>query len=351
MSVSSASLLSSVRRHGVALTAAGALVGGLVATAAPAHALVTYGNLSAGGYLSTYTPTTGSCASATPPAPTSKAWNDNGAGVTLAQSRTATMTYSGNAGDVIDARMGGSASVRATPIVASGGRITFGGSSSLSAKPRLAASQCRLNATSTMNADADVELPVGMWVTLTGSASSSGQASLQAALYGTGTSTSGVSFEIGGSKATNAAAAYLPAGTYQFYGTLYASGTTQPSGATGQQAFASSVTGSVVATFTPGGAASPVAGKGASYVALGGRSCTTNAVAATVTAKARKKATKVVVKVNGKTRVSLTGKRLKRANALSLSGLNPAANVSVVATVTPKKGKKVTVARSYRACR
>ena len=335
---------------GVALVATGALTGGLL-LAAPAHAKIEYGSVRAGGSVSSNgTPTSGTCTPTNAAQPASKTFTDNGVAVRQSQSRTSTLKWSGNANDVITAQQSGAMTVKAMPITAGGGRIDFSGSAAFSASPKIAASKCRLGGSASLSAGADFVLPVGMWATLNGSANSVGSADVSVSIYRAESNSSGLRITVGGSKANGATAAYLPAGSYYADAEFYAYGSTRLEGAT-VKPVAASVSGSGAISFTPGGAASPVTGKGARFVALGARSCVTNAVSAGVTTKARKRAAKVVIKVNGARKVTLKGKKLKRASAVSLAGLAPTSNVNVVATITPKKGKKVTVARSYRACR
>ncbi|WP_300675997.1 hypothetical protein [Nocardioides sp.] len=342
-------------RTGAALLATGALVGGVAITASPAQAVISYGRLGVGGSISSSgTPTSGTCAVSTAlPATVSKSWNDNGIAVANSQTRKGALKWSGSATDITDVTTAGSGTVRATPLSTAGGTIAFSGSTSLSAKARVANSKCRAYVSSSMNADGDFEVPVGMWLTISGSASSTKGAGLQVNVYGYDDSNASVdtSLALGGSRVTGSTSLYLPPGEYGYDVSLSAWRTTVASTTAAGSAVSASVSGSTTWTFTPGGAASAISGKGGRYVALGGRSCTTNAVSAAVTKAARKKAKKVVIKVNGVTRVALKGTRLKKAGGLTLGGISPTSNATVVATITPKKGKKVSVARSYRACR
>ncbi|MCR1783737.1 hypothetical protein KVF89_14450 [Nocardioides carbamazepini] len=98
----------------------------------------------------------------------------------------------------------------------------------------------------------------------------------------------------------------------------------------------------------PMGAATAAAGKGKGYTQFGARDCATGNVAAAITKKAKKKAKQVVITVNGAKVAKVAGKKLKKRTLVLPAA--PASAAEVVATITLKNGKKVTVTRSYLAC-
>ncbi|WP_300675998.1 hypothetical protein [Nocardioides sp.] len=344
MSLSTARALAAT----VAATVTGGAVGvALILPVAPAHALGTDRTLFPHTWVTTSTPTTGSCTRLSPSVAPSLSWNTNNVPVTSTVRAAAKTTYSGNSADVIDASVASSATVRATPILASGGRISYAGSASISGTPRLAKSACSMTVEHYIDADGAFTVPVGMWAVFSGSARTTTGASVSMVLYnGPG---SGPGLSLSGPNTTGSMTTFLPAGSYQIGGEISTRASSSQAGVAAR-AFGASASGSITVTFIPGGAASAVAGKGRKYVALGGRSCTTNAVSATITKAGRTKAKKIVLRVNGATKASLKGAKLRRTGARTLPvAAGSAATVSAV--ITLKSGKKVTATRSYRACR
>ncbi|MFT4261994.1 MAG: hypothetical protein QM572_01305 [Nocardioides sp.] len=319
--------------------AVGLLTLGVALVPTPAHAAVTSGTVGVSGYSSV----TGTDCGATvwsSPVPSSVDITDNGATVTSSFSRTGTVTKSSATTDVTDLAQSASISAKLTPINGGPAALTISGSSTQSVVPRLSASACDVYAYSSAGFSATVDLPTATWVSISGSGK--GRGSLQAYIASNDNAAGAIAYAFG-EKGTGSGASLLPAGKAYIYGILSASSVDSD-----DTIKSSSYTGSATLDLKPVGYGSAVSGKGKKYVAPGERNCTTNTVSASLTKAAKKKASKVVVTAGGH-KVTLKGKKLTKASTVTLPVASTSAT-TLTATITPKKGKKVTVSRSYLAC-
>ncbi|WGY02736.1 hypothetical protein QI633_03025 [Nocardioides sp. QY071] len=266
-------------------------------------------------------------------------WSDNGVPVSRSVSAAGTYTDPNNAADKVNVSASGSATVSSTPFTGGTAPTTITGSAqaTASAISQGASTKCDTNVNSEAGASGGLVLTQPMWVTLTVNGDGSG--------YG------GVSFGgsdggaqiAAGKRGSASASALIPAGEAYFY--FSASASAEADGADeGSRSYA--------ATFKielqPLGSATVLTGKGKGYAQFAARDCATGNVTAAITKKAKKKAKQVLINVNGAKVAKLKGKKLKKRTLVLPAA--PSSAAEVVATITLKNGKKVTVTRSYLAC-
>jgi len=267
------------------------------------------------------------------------AWSDNGVPVSRSVSAAGTYTHPDNAADKVNVSGSGSATVSSTPFTGGAAPTTITGSAqaTASAISQGASTNCDTNVSADAGASGGLVLTQPVWVTLTVTGDGSG--------YG------GIAFggEDGGAqiaagkRGSASASALIPAGEAYFY--FSASANAEADGTLeGSRSYA--------ATFKielqPVGSATALTGKGKGYTQFGARDCATGNVTAAITKKAKKKADQILIKVNGAKVAKLKGKKLKKRTLVLPAA--PASAAEVVATITLKNGKKVTVTRSYLAC-
>jgi hypothetical protein len=313
------------------LTVAGLLLG------SPAHASLTSGDT----YLFGEARSDTGCTVDVPPSPLDEALKDDGVAVSRTDARSGTIASKTSPTDITDVKIGSHIGAVVTPLNGRPASIKVAGSAHASVAPRVSGSTCKPAARANGEAEGRFDLPTGMWANVSSAVTTPDGGYLQLGIYPQDTKNNNVGVYVEPTSGTATARLFLPAGSYYFYAEIYTD--------TDSSHLSVSVAGSLTVSLTPAGYASPAVGKGKSYVALGGRSCSTNAVGGRLT-NAVRKAKKVTVKVNGRTRGTFTGKHLT-ARAFALTHLAPTSPATVVATITPRKGRNVTVTRRYLACR
>ncbi|WP_418060459.1 hypothetical protein [Pimelobacter simplex] len=322
----------SARRSATALLVTSVALAGLAAVPAPAHAAP---NLDGGMYADlTFDDDAMDCTVPFADDAPMKTFTDNGVSVTQSWADTATSVSDNNPADITDLAASSSITISATPIGASGATIKATVQASASAQPRLATSACEGLAKVQAQANGSFLLDRPMWATVT--AQGTGQGMVQAITGPSDALVAAVSADRGTASATG----LLPAGP-QVLSVI----TAVRGRAAGRHA--SSYRGSISVRLSPMGEASPVTGNGRGYATLGARSCTSNTVAAGLSAKV-KKAKKVVVQVNGAKAASFQGKKLKKRTFAVRAAAGSKAQVT--ATITLRNGKTVSVSRSYLPC-
>jgi hypothetical protein len=328
-----------VRRAAAGLSLAALAATGLASVPTAANAVVTDPYVSAYGSLSY---DSGNCTIVgNTPNPSTVPWSDNGIAVSNQQAKSGTISNNDNAADITDASESSRGTITSSPLGTSGAAtITASGTVSASVSPRLGASGCDPSAYGETEIGGDFKLAQPTWVTITGTGVGSGWGSISVS-GADGTVRLGASNRSAGS-----ITALLPAGDADVYLDVWTSAYVSTTEAnTRSRAFTASFTVSL----EPIGNGSAVTGKGKSFVSMDARSCPSGAVAVSLTKKAKKKAKLVEIKINGaKKGKKFQGKKLKKRTVAIAA---PAAtDATIVATITLKNGKKVTVTRSYLAC-
>lgn len=324
-----------VQRSAVGLALGALAAAGLAGVPTPAHAAVS--NAYADNGVSFYDYESCTRVGAVN-GPDEVAWSDNGIPVSQSYSTSGTFTDTVNTNDIVDVSASGSVTVSSTPFTGSiTTTITGTASASASAVSRLASTECNSSARAEPGAWGNLVLTQPMWVTLTAKGDGNGYGSV------------GVEGPDGGAyisvykRGTGSTSALLPAGPIGLGFSANADASSYDDH-DGTRAYS----GSFKIELQPVGAASAATGKGGAYTQFGARNCSTGAVDAAITKKAKKKAKQILVKVNGKKVANLKGKKLKKRTLVLPAA--PATAAEVVATITLKNGKKVTVTRSYLAC-
>lgn len=326
----------SLVRRGAVGFALGALAASGLASV-PAHAVITDGEI----YTSTYFSDNGSCTeSASAPSPGVLPFTDNNVPTTQAHAVSGQTTHNVNPADVTAFAASSTLTVQASPIGEGPATIAVSGGTYAQAATALgAASLCDGYAQGYVQAYGDFVLTKPMWATVTVDANGNGEGRVE--ING---NDGDLDIETA-ARSKGSVTALIPAGDvsifFDFDSEAYGPSTDASDRVT-------TYSGKYRIDLLPLGHPSAVSGKGAGHVLLGARTCTTGQIAAELTKKAKKKAKKVVVKVNGAKAASFKGKSLKK-KAFSLA-VPPASAAEVVATITLKNGKKVTVTRSYLAC-
>ncbi|TQK73025.1 hypothetical protein [Nocardioides sp. SLBN-35] len=328
-----------VRRSAVGLALGALAVTGLASVPSPASAVATNAYVEAdGGFYAQ----AGTCTEAGDGAnPADVPWSDNGVPVTNQVAKSGTISNNDNAADITDVAVSSKATVTSTPLGTSGpATIQATGTASASVAPRLGSSGCSPYAYASGYVRGDATLPAPMWVTITGTGTGRGSSYLEI-------DTVDGYIELNtADRSAGTVTALLPAGPISLY---YYVSTNAYLDAQTPTARSRSVSSTFTAVLEPLGNGSAVAGKGKSYVSLDARSCPTGTVAVSLTKKAKKKAKLVEIKVNGaKKGKKFQGKKLKKRTVAIAAP--PASDATIVATITLKNGKKVTVTRSYKAC-
>ncbi|MCR1783735.1 hypothetical protein KVF89_14440 [Nocardioides carbamazepini] len=328
-----------VRRCAVGLTLGALAATGLAGVSSPAHAAVSDAWLVASASVHNDGSNPDCVASVTGDSPDSIAWSDNGVTVTQSYAESGTVTAPG--GDVSTLGASGSTSVTATPIGAGPATITASSNLSASAVPSVPATVCQGHATASGEVDGEFVLPQPMWATITVTGSGTGTAEVGGSINLS--LADGAIYVQAAKRSTGTMTALIPAGNVGFdfdsWADAYAHQPTHRAG---------SFTMTTKVDLQPVGAASTASGKGAGYAQFGARDCATGNVAAAITKKAKKKAKQVLITVNGAKVAKFKGKKLKKRTLVLPAA--PASAAEVVATITLKNGKKVTVTRSYLAC-
>ncbi|MDQ6525721.1 hypothetical protein RB608_19045 [Nocardioides sp. LHD-245] len=265
-------------------------------------------------------------------------WSDNGVPVSRSGSTAGTYTDPANTADKVNVNASGSASVSSTPFTGSTSTtITGTAQATVSAISQGATTNCDTDIRAESGASGEITLTQPMWVTLT------------AAGDGTGTgmmvlvNADGVSQIVTAKRGTASSGTLLSAGEAYFQFASMAE-----ANADGADEETRSYSATFKIELKPVGTATEPTGKGKGYAQFGARDCATGNVAAAITKKAKKKAKQVVITVNGAKVAKFKGKKLKKRTLVLPAA--PAAAAEVVATITLKNGKKVTVTRSYLAC-
>lgn len=324
-------------RRGVVALALGALAAsGSAAVPAPAGAAIANADVDVNTNF--YTPEPADCLDVSPgvDAPPGVPWTDNGVPVTRSHTRTGFYRAAADATDVVDLVSSASASVRSTPITGGPATIRGSGSATSSTDPRLGSTTCEVKVDTYATLTGQFTLPRPMWATLTTSATGNGGAYLDLDVPG------GLFRYSFARTSSGNVSVLLPAGTITLYLEVLASARST----TAVLAEAYSV--SFTVDLLPLGHPSALAGKGKRYVKFGARDCASGDIGASLTKKARKRASKVVVTVNGKKAAAFKGKRLKKRSFPVAVASASKANLS--ATVTLRSGKRLKVARSYLEC-
>ncbi len=328
----------SLRRGAVGIAAASLAAAALASVPTQAHAAVEDTYL--GGYASTWEGE-GTCTVAFASPPDGSTWSDNGAPFTASHSDTGTSTAGGDPADVVDLAAAYSATIKATPIDGGPATITASGWARASAVPRLASSVCRSEIYALAEADGEFTLAKPMWAVITldgGRATKGGQGRVELHLQD-----GEIDLDIPG-RTTSTTTALLPAGEVELEFEASTNWAYSPDPAS-RNVYAEP---KAKIELLPLGHPSVAAGKAKAFVQLRARACGNGAVAAALTKKVAKKAKRVTVTVNGKKAATFQGKKLKK-RSFSLAAAS-SSKANVVATVTLKNGKKVTVTRSYLAC-
>lgn len=325
-----------VRRGAVGLALGALAATGLASVPAPAHAVVTNAYVYADAGF--HNDGDDSCVVAGDgPGPDALPWTDNNVPIALGDSSVGTVT---SGGDITDVVTTASASISSSPLGAGPATVKATASASASSIPRSATTICDGHASSESGAYSNFTLAAPMWVTLTLNANGTGDGSVSGGIE---SSNGQISLQ-GGKRTSGSVTALLPAGeAYLWFGAdanVHSDDTVA--------ARTAAATGTLTFDFQPLGNGSAVTGKGAGYVQFGARECGTGNVAAAITKKAKKKAQQVLVKVNGAKIAKFKGKKLKKRTLVLPAA--PSSAAEVVATITLKNGKKVTVTRSYLAC-
>lgn len=325
-------------RAAAALTSLAALAAPILVTA-PAHAAAENGRVY--GSASLYA---ASSCTRTPAVPydSGAVITDNGGWVSRSFSASTTVRTSGGADE---ARLAASGSVRArvTPLV--GGPARFDASISATASRTALASTntCSSSASGGPGVDFEFTIATPQWLTV-GGTTSGGRGSLTILVQPESSSYNGAGGVALAGRSTGSSRTYLAPGRYY----LEAAASVRAASGTDSEHIA----GSLFATWTPvGSATGRASGAAARLVTLGGRQdCARGTLTAGLSRRLAKKATKVTFSVNGRTRGSLKGRQLRRSDVL-LTGLPATSPVTVRAVVKQKRGPRLTVSRSYVACR
>lgn len=326
-------------RRGAAGLALGALAAtGLASVPAPAQAAVSDAWVSTSLDVHDDSSNVDCVESLTGDSPDSIAWSDNGVTVTQAYGESGTITAPG---EVTAMTASGTTSVTATPLGAGPASITARSTLAVTAVPSTPATVCDGHATGSGEVDGDFVLPQPMWatVTLTGKGAGGGDAGGSLSL----SVTDGSFYTQATKRSTGTTTVLLPAGNVDLEFDAWADAYADEVGRN-----AASIVVEAKIDLQPLGAASAVSGKGGSYTVFGARDCATGNIAAAITKKAKKKAKQVVITVNGAKVAKFKGKKLKKRTLVLPAA--PSSAAEVVATITLKNGKKVTVTRSYLAC-
>ncbi len=327
----------SLRRAAVGIAAASLSGAALASVPTSAHAAIDDSEL--GGYAS-INEYNACLLSPGPSAPSPLTWTDNGVPVTQSFSATRTAT-GGDLADVTDLTTSYSATVKSTPINGGPATITASARSRATAVPRLATTTCNAQAYASTEVEGEFTLAKPMWavVTLTGgSGTNGGQSYVE--LY----MEDGYLDVYAPRRTTSVTTVLLPAGDVDLDFETW----TNSAYGNNPERHVQAAEGTMKVELFPVGHPSAAAGKGKGFVQLGARNCGNGAVAASLTKKVKKQAKSVTVKVNGKKAATFQGKKLKKRSFSLAAASSKKANV--VATVTLKNGKKVTVTRSYLEC-
>jgi hypothetical protein len=326
-----------VRRGAVGLALGALAATGLASVAAPAHAAIVNADVYAWSGLgddgADPTCVANVSSNTTPDLP----WSDNGVAVTATESDSGTLTAPGESTALSASAV---TTVSSTPVAGGPATVKFATTMNASAVPSKEGTVCQGYASVEGQAQGDFTLAQPMWATMTwttGGKGASGSGYLELDLP------DGVIRVNTPVRTSGSMTALLPAGLIEM--DLY--GETDAYAADPQNRTAS-FTSSVTVELQPMGAAAAPAGKGAGYTQFGARDCATGNVAAAITKKAKKKAKQVVITVNGAKVAKFKGKKLKKRSLVLPAA--PASAAEVVATITLKNGKEVTVTRSYLAC-
>lgn len=329
-----------VRRGAVGFTLVALAATGLAGVPAPAHAAITNSQVYTATGFGDGDPDCPETVSAPDPAPL--VLQDNGVPVSTAHAVSGQSVLNGVPADKTIMTATSTITATATPIGAGPATISATASVSAQALPALgAATQCSGYANGEVQARGEFTLAAPTWVTITANGNGSGSSSGDVWAW----SDQGGIEVYSGARSAGSATALLPAGTV-YFGVRVTSEADADEG--GPAFWKAAYTGTFKIELFPLGHPSVVSGKGAGHVVLGARSCSTGAIDAAITKKAQKKAKQVLIKVNGAKIAKFKGKKLKKRSLVLPAA--PSSAAEVVATITLKNGKKVTVTRSYLAC-
>jgi len=268
-------------------------------------------------------------------------WTDNGVPVTQGFNGTTTVTNPDQASDKYTVTTSGSATVQAAPLTGGTGTITFSANVAMNRVRAQATSACAPDVSASADAGGKVTLTQPTWVTVAGS----GDGPLDpdgwsggATAYLTGVDRT-LELDLG-KRGSGSVTTLMPPGQLDVYLAARVGG--------GTGVGAQSYTASLSVRLQPAGAGSAPSGKGQAMVVFGARDCATGQVNTALTKKAKKKAAKVVFRVNGAKAATFKRKKIKpRAVVLPAASASP---VTASAAIKLANGKKATVTRSYLPC-
>ena len=323
-----------VRRSAAGLALGALAATGLASVPTAAQAVITSAEISSNTYFDD-----NECSSTvSAPDPADAPFSDNGVPVTLSHSVTGTSTDGVNPADISDLSASSTMTATVSPVTGGPATITVTGSAHARALPRIANSVCEGYARGYERASGDFVLTQPTWVTITATASGKGGSS-----FGEVYNQTGDLYLQTADRSQGTVSALFPAGPASFYFSVEANADATDAGRR-----TADYAASYKVDLQPVGTATAAAGKGKAYAVFGARDCATGNVTADITKKAKKKAKQILVKVNGKKVANLKGKKLKKRTLVLPAA--PSSAAEVVATITLKNGKKVTVTRSYLAC-
>lgn len=332
--------LGSVRRGASAVLVGSVALAGVLAAPSPAQAVIVDGYIYAGGYAYN---SAGTCTETYGGSSDSGDFIDNGGPVSKTSSRSITIRNDNAPNEVATVTTSSTVRATSTPLGGAGAAridIGFAHAANLAGA---ATGPCKPYGYADGNLSIEFNLPAPMWLTMSGSGSGSGGAAMVELWNAAGSA--GAVLGVA-PRASGSATAYLPAGSY----VLDANGSARVGTSNGTVVTASSFSGNVGIDLRPMGEAGAPAGRGARFVAFGGRNCATGAVDATLTRAVKKHAKSVRLLANGRRVANFAKPRKLKPRALGIGGFASNAPATATAVITLKNGKKVTVSRSYLAC-
>ncbi|GAA1540132.1 hypothetical protein [Nocardioides humi] len=346
-----------VRRSVAGLTLAALAAVGLAAVPSPARAAVDEAQL--GGQYDLYSwncagTADGDDLDAVP-------WSDDNVPVT--KSTSASATFTGSEGDVVQATSSTSTSITASPLGSGPATITGSATASASALASGSTTACDVRSQAQSQAMGVFTLTQPMWATLTAAGQGQRQGQAQGASFvgvgnidGFGSSWEGY-FGLGGdglvvsagNRGSAVSSTLLPAGTYgvAFASIAYAVASDEGDGS-------ASYTGTFTVDLKPVGSASAATGKGASLVRFGERDCASGDVSVVLGKKTVRKAKRVAFKVDGAKAAVLKGKKLegRKPKARTVTLPTTATGVTKVKVkIVLANGRRMQATRSYLPCR
>lgn len=329
-----------MNRSVIRRSAVGLALGALAATglaSVPAQAVITDGEI----LTSTYFSDNGSCTeTASAPSPGVLAFTDNNVPTTQAHGVSGQTTHNVNPADVTAFAASSTLTIQASPIGEGPATIAASGGTYAQAASALgAASLCDGYAQGYVQASGDFVLTKPMWATVTVDANGDGEGRVEI---------NGIDGDLDietAARTKGSVTALIPAGDVSIFFNFDSEASATTTDAADR---VTTYSGKYRIDLLPLGHPSAVSGKGGGHVLLGARTCATGQIAAELTKKAKKKAKQVLIKVNGAKVAKFKGKKLKKRTLVLPAA--PSSAAEVVATITLKNGKKVTVTRSYLAC-